>query len=78
MPTDPFNILAGFLDHFGKEVEGRELSEPTQEAKRKLEQLARGTLPDAQQAEVWDLLNQNPQWILWLAQEVKAHAARTV
>lgn len=78
MATDPFNILAGFLDHFGREVEGRELSEPTQEAKAKLEQLARGTLPDAEQAEVWDLLNQNPEWVHWLAQEVKAFAARKV
>ena len=73
MATDTFKILAGFLERFGDEVEGRELSEPTQEAKAKLQQLARGTLPEAQQDEVWAMLNQHPQWLSWLAQEVKAH-----
>jgi len=72
MVNDTFAILAGFLERFGNDVEGRGVSEPTQEAKAKLERLAAGALPDAEQAEMWALLNQNPQWLGWLAQQVKA------
>jgi hypothetical protein len=74
--NNTFSILSGFLERFGDEVEGRELSEPTPEARAKLEQLARGTLPEPEQAGIWALLKQNPQWVVWLAQEVKAHRSK--
>lgn len=72
MGNDNFTILASFLERFGHEVEGREIAEPADEAKAKLEQLARGGLPEAEQAQLWLLLKQHPQWLAWLAQEVKA------
>ncbi len=73
--NDTFAILAGFLERFGHDVEGREVSELSPEAIAKLEQLARGTLPASDQAEIWALLNQNPRWLAWLADEVKSRRA---
>ncbi len=69
--TDTFQILARFLDRFGDEVEGRELQEPAEADKLKLRRLARGNLPEPEQADLFAQLNRNPQWIAWLAQEVK-------
>jgi hypothetical protein len=69
--ADTFQILAKFLEKFGDEVEGRELQEPAEETKQQLRRLARGSLPEAEQASLFAQLNQNPQWIGWLAQEVK-------
>ena len=70
--TNTFQILATFLDRFEDEVEGRELQEPTEEALAKLRDFARGKLRGVEQRELLGLLNQNPQWIGRLAQEVKA------
>jgi len=67
-----FQILAGFLERFGDEVEGRELPEPPAEIRAKLHAFARGNLPKADQSELMNLLSQNPGWISRLAQEVKA------
>ncbi|HWX21738.1 MAG TPA: hypothetical protein VN578_17680 [Candidatus Binatia bacterium] len=69
---DTFQILAKFIERFGDEVEGRELQEPSQDTKVKLQQLARGTLSEPQRAELFLQLHHNPQWLPWLAQEVKA------
>jgi hypothetical protein len=69
--ADTFQILAKFLEKYGDEVEGRELQEPSEEAKQQLRRLARGSLPEAEQADVFAQLNRNPQWVGWLAQEVK-------
>ncbi len=70
--ADTFEILAKFLEKFDEDVEGREMQEPTEEAKGKLQRLARGNLSDSEQSAVFSELNRNPQWIAWLAQEVKA------
>jgi hypothetical protein len=70
--TNNFEILAGFLERFGHEVEGRELPEPPPEVRHQLRDLARGHLPQTQCAELLDLLNRNPAWIARLADEVKA------
>jgi len=70
--TNTFTILAGFLDRFGTEVEGRQLQEPTEEFARKLVQFARGELSERERAQVMSLLSLNPDWIWRLAQEVKA------
>lgn len=69
---DAFQILARFLDRFGGEVEGRSLEEPPEAVLLKLRDLARGRLPEAETAELMELLNRNPHWISRLADEVKA------
>jgi hypothetical protein len=69
--NDKFQILLKFLDRFDDEVQGRELSEPPAEAKTRLQQFARGGLPEQEQAKIFGLLDENPEWIAWLAQEVK-------
>jgi hypothetical protein len=69
--SDRFNILAKFLERYDDEVEGRALPEPADETKSKLRQLARGKLPEPEQEELFVLLNRNPNWIAWLAREVK-------
>ena len=71
MPNS-FEILAGFLDRFGGEVEGRLLEEPSPEIKLKLREFARGSLPEAQRDEVILLLRRNPHWVSLLASEAKA------
>jgi hypothetical protein len=70
--TERFQILLKFLDRYGDEVQGREVSDPTGEAKRKFERLARGTLPEHEQAEVFAMLDREPRWVAWLAREVKS------
>ena len=70
--TERFHILLNFLERFDNEVQGRELCEPAGDAKVKLQRFARGSLPEPEQAKVFALLDQNPEWIGWLAQEVKS------
>jgi len=70
--SERFRILWKFLERFDYEVEGRESSEPTTEAKLKLERLARGNLPEKEQEQIFALLDRNPAWVDWLAREVKA------
>jgi hypothetical protein len=66
-----FQILAGFLERFGDEVEGRQFEEPSEETTIKLRQLATGALPEPDRAEVFALLNSHTEWISRLAKEVK-------
>lgn len=70
--SNTFEILAGFLEHFGEEVQGRALSEPGADVIEQLELLARGNLPDEKRPALFELLNQNPEWLARLAGEVKA------
>jgi hypothetical protein len=70
--AETFQILTGFLERYGNEVEGRELQEPPEEMKIKLQQLARGKLPEREQSDLFALLSRNPPWVARLAQEVKA------
>ena len=64
-------ILLKFLERFDDEVQGREISEPSEDAKTRLQRFARGTLPEDEQTEVFDLLDRHPEWTAWLAKEVK-------
>lgn len=66
-----FQILAQFLQRAEGEVEGRELQEPTVETKTQLQRLARGELAEGEQAGLFAELNSHPDWIVWLAREVK-------
>jgi hypothetical protein len=72
MMSERFQILLKFLDRFDDEVQGREMTEPDGEARVRLERLARGTLPEREQDEVFALLDRKPEWIGWLARAVKA------
>jgi hypothetical protein len=67
-----FEILARFLQKFGDEVEGRQLTELSQETRAKLTQLAHGKLEPAARTELMAQLSHNPDWVTWLAQEVKS------
>ena len=70
--ANTFEILAGFLERFGDEVEGRSLQELDESVRGKLRDFATGKLPQSEQGELIRMLNQNPQWVAHLAQEVKA------
>jgi hypothetical protein len=70
--SNSFGILAHFLDRTETEVEGRALEEPPEAVKFKLRQFARGEVPEHEQKELFDQLNQNRRWISLLADEVKA------
>lgn len=67
-----FEILAGFLAKFGDEVEGREIQEPPKDVQNRMRELALGKLPESERSQLFSLLNENPQWIGRLAEEVKA------
>jgi len=70
--SNTFEILAGLLARFGEEVEGRSLSEPGGDVIEQLKLLACGSLPDEKRPALFELLNQNPEWLARLAGEVKA------
>ena len=70
--NNSFAILAGFLDRGETEVEGRTLEAPPETFRAKLRDFARGELPEPERLEVITRLNRNPQWILLLAEDVKA------
>jgi len=76
--TNPFEVVAGFLERFDAEVRGRESGEPPEEVRAKLRSLALGTLPPGERAALFSQLEQNPEWVASLAQEVKALRANPV
>ncbi len=69
--AERLHILLKFLERFDDEVQGRELSEPGEDTKIKLQRFARGTLTDEEQTEIFILLDRHPDWTAWLAKEVK-------
>lgn len=69
--AERLQILLKFLERFDDEVQGREMLEPADDAKVKLQRFARGTLTETEQTEVFVLLDRNPEWTAWLAKEVK-------
>jgi hypothetical protein len=73
--SNTFQILAQFLQRAEGEVEGRELQEPAEETKLQLKRLARGELPERDQTGLFAELNGHPDWIVWLAREIKAMRA---
>ena len=74
--TERLHILLKFLDRFDDEVQGRALSELSEEARTRLQRFARGTLPEDEQTEMFVLLDQHPEWTAWLAKEVKCLRSR--
>jgi hypothetical protein len=69
--TERLQVLLKFLERFDDEVHGRELLEPSEEARTKLQHFARGTLPETDQTEIFALLDRHPELTAWLAREVK-------
>ena len=67
-----FEILAGFLDHFDHDVQGREHLQVSENVRTKLREFAAGKLPPHEQDDLVQQLNRNPEWVASLAAEVKA------
>ena len=67
-----FEILAGFLEHFDHEVQGREHAPVSDNVRIKLREFAAGKLPPHEQDDLVQALNRNPDWVASLAAEVKA------
>jgi hypothetical protein len=76
MMRNTFEILAGFLDRYECEVEGRAVTEPPAETQEDLRLLASGALAKEKLPELMAALNENRDWVAWLAQEVKAQRNR--
>jgi hypothetical protein len=70
--SNAFEILTMFLDRTQSEVEGRSLEAPSEAIKLKLRNFISGTLSSVEQVELISELDQNPHWLSFLAQEVKA------
>lgn len=70
--NNPFEILTGFLERHGGEVEGRQFEEPPAALKTRLRDFARGALPSGQQEPLLEELRQHPEWIGLLATEIRA------
>ena len=75
--AERLQIVLKFLERFEDEVQGREVSEPPEDAKIRLQRFARGNLPEDEQTEVLVLLDRHPEWTAWLAKEVKGLRSRT-
>lgn len=71
MPNN-FEILAGFLAHYGDEVEGRESAPLPADVPGQLRRFARGQLAGPAQGEIIRQLGEHPDWVAFLATEVKA------
>ena len=69
--ANSFEILSGFLERFGDDVEGRSVEEPSAEVQLKLKRFAGGNLSEAERNELISLLHTNPQWVQLLAREAR-------
>ena len=74
--NNTFQILAGFLEKYAEDVEGRSDGEVPAEARERLRRFARGETPEADRIELLNALRTNPQWVAVLAEEVKTLRAR--
>ena len=75
--SDAFRILARFLEQFDLEVEGRSQEDPPEEVQSRLRRFAQGTLGPAEREDLVGLLRAHPQWVAFLAREVKAQRPPT-
>lgn len=69
--SNDFTTLIDFLERFGPEVSGRELTAPHTEAAAKLQRFASGACDQQERAEVCEMLRLHPAWLRWLADRVK-------
>ena len=72
MKANVFKLLAEFLERAEPEVAGRGRPDPPEAIQIQLRNLARGELPAADQAGLISRLAENPQWMPFLAEAVKA------
>jgi len=70
--SNQFEILVDFLRRCGDEVEGRALTEPSEEVQKQLRALARGEVVAADRRELMLQLSGHPDWVERLALEVRA------
>jgi len=61
-----------FLQRFEAEVVGHQGEPPSVEIREKLRRLARGNVSARERAALVDLLQTHPEWIRFLADEVKS------
>ena len=73
--SDTFKILAGFLEKYSDDVEGRSLDEAPAEVRKQLLDFACGRLNAGDRAKVSQLLKEHPQWVTLLAQEARNRAS---
>lgn len=71
MPNN-FEILAGFLARHDDEVEGHETVPLPAGVADQLRRFAQGQLTGPAQSEIIQQLGQHPDWVAFLATEVKA------
>lgn len=71
MPNN-FETLAGFLARYDDEVEGHETAPLPADVADQLRRFAQGQLTGPAQGEIIQQLGQHPDWVAFLATEVKA------
>ena len=69
--SEPFKILADFLDQFEPQVSGRSTEPAPAEMRQKLELFAKGDLAPEERGEICAMLAQRPEWVEILVREVK-------
>lgn len=69
--NNDFKTLVDFLERFGPEVSGRELTGPPTDDAAKLQRFAAGACGAEERSEVCELLRLHPAWLRWLADRVK-------
>jgi hypothetical protein len=72
LSTD-FSILFRFLDTLDRQVTGRQADHLPPEIEATLQQLLNGEAPgETERKALFQALRENPSWIAWLANQVKA------
>lgn len=70
--SEPFKILADFLQQFEPDVCGHQGELPSEEIRLRIRSFARGTLGANEQRELLRLFEENPDWVQILTLEVKS------
>ena len=66
-----FTALFEFLERFGPEVNGRNISRPTDEEAERFQRFVQGKASPEEREQLCEMLRENPVWIGWLASRVK-------
>ncbi len=70
--NNDLHTLIEFLGHFGPQVSGRGFSAPEVGVMHLFHRFIAGHVTDEERAEICELLRFHPEWIRWLADQVKA------
>jgi hypothetical protein len=71
MPAD-FKVVFRFLEFTEGEVQGRQSTRPPPKVERLLRGLLSGEIDAPKRRELCELLRGQPQWLAWLAEQIKA------